>query len=312
MEYRKVGSIQHVSLLCFGTLTMGPLQCNFTTQIGAELLAEGFLQGINCLDTAEYYQNYPPIREALRQNPGIKIFTKCHAYDRTGAEESMEKALRETGAKKLGVMMLHEQESFWTLQGHQAALEVFQEYKEKGWLEAVGVSTHFVQCAEAAAKHPYIDVIEAICNEKGVGIVDGTEAQMEEALERAHQAGKGIIGIKALAGGHFSADSARALEYVMQKPFLDCIAIGMQSKEEILFNAKFFNGEWDASLYRQVSGKKRALHIADWCIGCGACQARCQSGAIKVEGKKAKVNLNTCVLCGYCVGACPEFCIKVY
>ena len=78
MEVRKLGqSSLEVSRLCFGTLTMGPLQRNFTPSYGAELLAEGFLQGINCLDTAEYYQNYDHIREGLRHKPDAVVITNA-------------------------------------------------------------------------------------------------------------------------------------------------------------------------------------------------------------------------------------------
>ncbi|MFQ7281389.1 MAG: aldo/keto reductase, partial [Christensenellales bacterium] len=98
MEVRKLGqSGLVVSRLCFGTLTMGPLQRNFSPSYGAELLAEGFLQGINCLDTAEYYQNYDHIREGLRYKPDAVVITKCHAYDRAGALDSVDKALSGLG-----------------------------------------------------------------------------------------------------------------------------------------------------------------------------------------------------------------------
>lgn len=313
MEIRSLGqSGLAVSRLCFGTLTMGPLQRDFAPSYGAELLAEGFLQGVNCLDTAEYYQNYEHIRQGLQHRPDAVVITKCHAYDRAGALDSVDKALCGLGRKSLEVMMLHEQESRWTLKGHAEALDTFAELKDKGILQAVGVSTHFVDCANAAATHPNIDVLEAICNKGGVGIIDGSEADMEAALAKAHDLGKGVIAIKALAGGHYSADPIEHIRYVMEKPYVDSVAIGMQTIEEIRCNAALFESRLDTTQLEKVKRQTRTLHVADWCIGCGTCQRRCQAQAIHVVDGKAVPDLSRCVLCGYCAGSCPEFCIKVF
>lgn len=41
----------------------------------------------------------------------------------------------------------------------------------------------------------------------------------------------------------------------------------------------------------------------DECIGCGACEGACPSGAISVSDK-ATVNADECVDCGACVDEC--------
>ncbi len=40
------------------------------------------------------------------------------------------------------------------------------------------------------------------------------------------------------------------------------------------------------------------------CVGCGACEGACPTGAIKVEGT-ASINPDDCVSCGACAGTCP-------
>ena len=301
-----------VSRLCFGALTLSQLQAALPIEKGAALIRLAMHQGVNCLDTAEYYQNYETICAAETEPEQLRLITKCYAYDRQGAEESLNKALAQSGRMMIDVMMLHEQESEWTLRGHSEALDFFVEQKEKGTIKAVGVSTHYVACAKACADHPKVDVIEAICNPAGLGIPDGTQDEMNAALARAHLNGKGIIAMKPLGGGHFSTNATASLEYAMSLEFIDSIALGMQTEAEVRLNAAIFNGLPCEPFMESVHRQPRRLHIADWCIGCGACVHRCANKALSIVNGRACVNTDACALCGYCAGACKEFCIKVF
>ena len=116
-----------VSRLCFGSLTMTPFQANLTIKEGAYLIEHAYNRGINFLDTAEIYENYGYIREALK---GIKredyiIATKTYAYTEEMARDSVELALKELDTDYIDIFMLHEQESIHTLRGHYDAIEYF-------------------------------------------------------------------------------------------------------------------------------------------------------------------------------------------
>ena len=43
-----------VSRLCFGALTMSPLQCDMPPERGAELILYAYERGVDFVDTAEY------------------------------------------------------------------------------------------------------------------------------------------------------------------------------------------------------------------------------------------------------------------
>ena len=45
----------------------------------------------------------------------------------------------------------------------------------------------------------------------------------------------------------------------------------------------------------------------DVCIGCGACEGVCPTGAIKLDEAdgKAACDPEVCIDCGACVGTCP-------
>jgi len=42
------------------------------------------------------------------------------------------------------------------------------------------------------------------------------------------------------------------------------------------------------------------------CAGCGACLDACPSGAVRIEGSKARIDQKTCSGCGACFDACPR------
>ena len=298
-----------VSRLCFGTLTMSPLQTDMPVEQGADLLVYAYERGVRFLDTADLYGTYPHIRRALLEAPDYVVATKAYCYDRKTASEALERAFRGLGREYVDIFMLHEQESIHTLRGHQEALEYLFEQKQRGRIGAVGMSTHHVAAVKAAWRFPEIEVIHPLINASGVGIQGGTLEEMEGAIASAHRQGAGILAMKALGGGHLIASSQAAFAYILSRPWVDAVAVGMQSFAEIDANVRAFEGDWQA--LEPLSRRKRRLMVHDWCEGCGRCVARCGQGALRLVDARAQVDMEKCVLCGYCAGVCPQVCIKV-
>lgn len=302
--------MQRLSKLCFGTLTMSPLQQNFSAEEASALMEYALSKGINFFDTAEIYESYDLFKEFLSRvdsREDVFISTKCYAYDKKTAETSLTHALESMDTPYVDLMLLHEQEGEHTLKGHQEALEYFSLMKEEGKVRHLGLSTHYVAGVLAGADHPLIEVIHPIINKIGLGIVDGTAEEMVSAIEYAKKKGKFIFAMKALAGGHLLKNYREALDFALALP-IDSLAIGMQSKEEIDANVEaVLHGK---TPQRSVD-KRRRLVIDPYCIGCGQCVNRCQQKALTLEDGKAVVNPDRCVLCSYCVGACQDFYIKV-
>lgn len=314
MDKVKLGSTDiEVSRLCFGSLTMTPFQANLSTKEGAYLIEYAYSKGINFLDTAEIYDNYIYIREALK---GIKrdnyvIATKTYAYTKEMAQESLETALKEIGTDYIDLFLLHEQESIHTVKGHYEAVEYFIKAKEQGKIRGFGISTHRVSGVQAAKEYKEIEVIHPIINKSGIGIHDGNIEDMLKIVKDVHEMGKGIYGMKPLGGGHLIKDIEEAFNFVKNIPFIDSIAIGMQSIEEIDANIHLLNdGYIPCELKENIDKKNRRLIVADYCIACGNCKDRCKQNGITIEENRAVPNDN-CILCGYCATVCPEFCIKV-
>ncbi|MGE5371961.1 MAG: aldo/keto reductase [Solirubrobacterales bacterium] len=301
-----------VSKLCFGVLTIGPLQENFAVSDGADLLAYGMSRGITFFDTAEAYGTYPHLREAIRDfGKRPVIATKSYAYTETMMKQSLERALDELALPFIDLFMLHEQESVHTLRGHSPALDYLVQAKERGLVRAVGLSTHTVAGVLAGADDPRIEVIHPLFNEAGMGILDGSAQTMAAAIYSAYRQGKGIYGMKALGGGNLIQRAYPSLQFVLQHPAIASVAMGMKTRAEIDLNIAWIKGKRDEALEREVGSVRRRLHIEGWCSGCGVCAEHCRSGALSVSSGIAQVDQEHCVLCGYCGAYCPDFCIKM-
>jgi uncharacterized protein len=314
MDYRYLGNSRLlVSRLCFGSLTMSPLQAKLTIDEGAVLLREAFDRGINFVDTAELYNNYEYIKEAVKgRRDKVIISAKSYSYSRETAEASLSKAMKELNTDYIDIFSLHEQESEHTIRGHLEALEYFIRAKEKGYIRAVGISTHNVAAVEASLKYPEIQVLHPIINIAGLGIVDGRIEDMLRAIEKAAKAGKGIYSMKALGGGNLIHNAKKCFDFVLNNENIHSVAVGMQSKAEILNNIAVFEGiEVPEEVKNQINNKKRRLLIDFWCTGCGRCSEKCQQKALEVIDGKAQVNSDKCVFCGYCSAYCSDFCIKI-
>ena len=298
-----------VSKLCFGTLTISPLQRNFCVEKGAGLLKSAHEQGVTFFDTAEIYGTYDHLKEAFKGSGDVVISTKSYAYDTNTAKNSLDKARLGLQRDYIDLFMLHEQESAHTLRGHAEAIEYFLKKKQEGVIRAFGVSTHFVAGVLAAAQHSAVDVIHPIYNFKGIGVADGTREDMENAVKTAFEAGKGIFAMKPLGGGHLFGSVREAFAYAVQSAYVHAVAVGMQSEQEIVQNCAYFSGQKDVSF--SAAKGRRSLMVHDWCEGCGRCVKACSSGALALENGRIAIDQDRCIFCGYCAAACPNFAIKV-
>lgn len=298
-----------VTKLCFGTLTMSPLQRNFSPERGAELLVHAYERGVRFLDTADLYETYPHIRLALKRAPDYVISTKAYCYDRATAKAALERAFRGIDREYVDLFMLHEQESLYTLRGHEEALDFLEEQRALGRIGAVGASTHYAGCVRACARFPKIRVVHPILNLGGVGIRDGSREDMEDAVRHLREFGVGIFAMKPLGGGHLIAGNREAMEYALHNPLIDSVAVGMQSEAEIDANVALAEG--DPAPMEALSHRKREMMVHDYCEGCGRCAERCHQRAIAIVNGRATIDQSKCVFCGYCARVCPQFCIKV-
>ena len=303
-----------VTELCFGALPLGPLQANISVEAGAKLIRTALEKGINFIDTAEVYQTYPYIKKALEgYNDEVIIATKSNVKTYGEMEKSIKDALKSLNRTYIDIFHLHAARVTPSVFEERAgAFQCLKEYKEKGIIRAIGISTHVVEVIKRAAEIEGIDIIFSIINKLGLGIVDGNASDMIKAISQASKAGKGIYAMKALAGGRLIGELEASINYVRDIKGISSVAVGMISEDELELNIKIFNNEEISQelFYKKIKPTKK-LFISSFCKGCGTCVKACPNNALSLENGKAVVDHKLCILCGYCNPVCPEFAIRL-
>lgn len=303
-----------VTELCFGALPIGPLQANISVEKGAKLIRAALEKGINFIDTAEGYKTYPHIKKALEgYNEEVIIATKSGAETYQEMEQSIKDALVSMDRNYIDIFLLHAAKVTPSVFEERAgALQCLKDYKSKGIIQAIGISTHVVEVVRRAAEIKEIDIIFPIINKLGIGIVGGSVLDMIKAISEAYKAGKGLYAMKALGGGHLINQLEEAFNFVRNIKGISSLAVGMVSSEELELNLKIFNDEEiPKGLFTQKIKPSKRLFISSFCKGCGTCVKTCPNNALSLENGKAVVNHKLCLLCGYCNPVCPEFAIRL-
>jgi uncharacterized protein len=294
----------------FGVLTMGSTQLNLSVPEGAAVLRYALERGINFLDTAQYYQTYPYINQALK---GLSfdpiIVSKCLDSSYEAMKYAVEEARHDMNRDVIDIFLLHEVRSDPDLSNRIGAWEYLQEAKIKGLVRAIGVSTHHVDVAEHVATIPEVDILFPLINFKSLGIrkglCPGTKEEMSAAIKKSADAGKGIFAMKVFGGGVLTGDYHEAIEYALNLHGITSLMIGFGNYQEIDRMIEKIEGTLDSSYVPDLSKKKIWIDQGD-CEGCGSCVDRCPNHAIYMNQRGlANVHYDICLTCGYCAPVCP-------
>jgi aryl-alcohol dehydrogenase-like predicted oxidoreductase/NAD-dependent dihydropyrimidine dehydrogenase PreA subunit len=303
-----------ITPLVYGTLPLGPLQAGLSPAEGGRLIRHALECGVTMLDTAELYGTYAHVRAGLEGYSGeVVVASKTHAPSAALARQHVEGALRQLGRERLEIVHLHAARISDPFTERAEVLTELLRMKEEGKIGHVGMSSHYICAVRRAVEHPEIEVIHPLLNRTGMGILDGSAAQMAEAVAACAAAGKGVYTMKALAGGNLIGSARESLRFVLALPGVQGVAIGMLSEAEIEANLELLaEGRAEDRVWERLEqGRRRLKIMANFCKGCGACVEACTAEALRVAEGRAEVDDSACILCGYCAAACPEFIIRV-
>jgi len=312
MEKRSLGKTGiEITRMGFGTLTFR--QLDLEPKLAADVIVHAIDKGVTFVDTAQGYATYEHVRLARKARPDFVVNTKSPAKTYEEMAASIEKARKELDMETIDSFLLHgcggPDDG---IKERAGALDCLLEAKAKGWVRAVGLSSHYVSGIAQATACEEMDVVHPLLNMLGKGIPDGSREDMEAACSRAHKRGMGIFSMKSLAGGLLIPKRQEAFRYILGLDYIDSVAVGMTTTEEVDFNVRLFEGGSEQESDTGLKPRGMRIHILKSnCIGCGDCVKVCPSGAMSIVDGKAKVDGELCLTCGYCGFECKRFCIRL-
>jgi 1-deoxyxylulose-5-phosphate synthase len=239
-----------MSRLGQGTGVHGGDRQSDQTRMGFEKLVELFHhaydRGIRFYDLADLYGTHVYFREALRTLPRdeVAILTKVwwrydgpeeKTSDKSRAQDlhsAIQRYCHEMTTDRLDIVLLHcLMDAKWP-EKMEPYMNALDKEKERGRVRAVGVSCHDFGALKTAAATPWVDVILARVNPKGVKM-DAKSEEVVEVLRKAKSNGKAIIGMKIFGEGALVDQRDACMKFAQGLDFLDAMTIGFEKPEQI-------------------------------------------------------------------------------
>jgi len=250
-----------VSYLAMGTGTHGGVRETSQTKLGREkliaLLKGGYERGIRFFDTADKYGSHEHVAAALKGIDRDKyvINTKIWRHEgglqeteRPDADVLLDRFRKELATDHVDLVLLHCQWADQWPDEQKKQMDILENLKAKKVIRAHGVSCHSLGALKAAAASPWVDVLFARINAYGT-VMDGTPDEVAPVIQKAHDAGKGLMAMKLVGDGKFQNDPAKideSLRYVIGLGTLDTLVVGFESPEQIDDFAARTKKAWDA------------------------------------------------------------------
>ena len=213
--------------------------------VAESLIRYAYEKGVRYFDCADSYGTHPYTKEALKSFPresyiiGTKIWVGQGGIpepERPDADIVVDRFRKELNTDYIDLVQIHCMTSpDWT-DRQKRQMDILETLKVKKVIHAHGVSVHSFEALEAAAVSPWVDVIHVRINPYGEAMDRKDPAQVTRVIEKLHQAGKGVIGMKLIGNGKFRNDPEKieaSLKYVLGLGTVDMIIIGFELPEQV-------------------------------------------------------------------------------
>ncbi|TWT82923.1 putative oxidoreductase [Planctomycetes bacterium CA13] len=239
-----------MSRLGQGTGVHGGRRQSDQTRLGFDelvaLFHHSYERGITFFDLADMYGTHVYFREALRTIPRDKVTIMSKVWWRFDGPQNatraphrreivrstLERFRHEINTDYLDIVLLHcETTRNWNEQ-LEPYMDELADAKEKKLVRAVGVSCHDFGAMETAAECPWVDVVLARINPKGVKM-DGSTEDVSALLQKMKDNGKAVIGMKIFGEGALVDQRESCIEFAQGLGTLDAMTIGFHKKKQI-------------------------------------------------------------------------------
>lgn len=235
----------HTTRVALGTGSHGWKHTSQQVKLGKEkfldLAQYAYDQGIRLFETADIYGSHQLVGEALKFIPRDKIAIETKIWHRPvdwidykNVPQTIDRFRKEIGTDHLDIVLLHCQvDAEWDKQ-YQREMEDLNTLQAKGVIGAVGVSCHDLGALNTAAESDWVQIIQARINAFGPNM-DAEPEKVMPVVKKAHDNGKGVIGMKIFGCGKCVAEDQRqkSLEYVWGSGNVDAMTIGFGEKAHI-------------------------------------------------------------------------------
>jgi predicted aldo/keto reductase-like oxidoreductase len=233
-----------VPRLALGTGTHGGNQSSDMTRMGVgnwvKIARYAHERGVTFYDAADLYGSHQNVKEILKEVPRekaillSKIWTRPEKWNTDSPEKTIDRFRTETGSDYFDILLLHCMTNAKWQEEKKPYIEALSKAKQKGMIKTLGVSCHSFDALKLAVDDPWVEVILARINPESV-IMDASSEEVMAVLKKAHDSGKGIIGMKIFGEGKLTEENQRekSLRYVIGSKNVDCMTIGMTSIEQV-------------------------------------------------------------------------------
>lgn len=300
------------------------------------ILKVAYETGIRHFDTASGYQdgrNEEMVGQYFKDIPRNKVIisTKIkppkEGMSTAQFIEKFEQSLKRLQMGFVDILYLHSASDVNYLSDPRYT-EALKRIKENGKARFIGVTTHtnMAVVLNAAAESKLYDVVLTSYN-----FMLKDDAEMQKALQKANDAGLGIVAMKNMAGGFLDKEKKKpvnckaALKWVVSNPLIHTCIPGITNFEMLKENwtvAQNHDLDDQEKLDLQLAMNEPGLY----CRGCLSCSGQCPqnlpipdlmrsymynygySYPAKAQNTVAKLNLTAdpCGSCPGCAVSCPN------
>lgn len=235
-----------LSRLGFGTgSNNGHIQTAQGKAAFVDLIHYAYDRGITYIDTAESYQTFSLIADAIKGLPREKLFIQSKVDGKPADVLGVIDHHRKTfDTDYIDSLLIHcMTRGQWTDEWKRV-MDGFDQAKEKKWIRAKGVSCHTLPALRAAVATDWTEVHLVRVNPQG-SFTDGEEdswgstshdiAPVMREIKTMHAKGHGVIGMKIFGNGTFTdpADREKSIRHAMACREIDAVVIGFKNRQEI-------------------------------------------------------------------------------
>jgi len=237
-----------VTRIGLGTGMHGGGRVSDHTRLGKEgfdaLIKAAWERGVRLFDVADMYGTHPFLAGALKGLPRDQyaIVTKMWVakgglpeQERPDADILVDRFRKELQTDYIDVLQIHCQMSPTWCDQQKRQMDIMETLKAKKIIRAHGASIHSLGALEAAAASPWVDVVHVRINAYGEKM-DAAPEKVAPVVEKIHAAGKGVIGMKLIGEGIFSASPEKidkSIQYVLGLGTVDAMVVGFLKIPEI-------------------------------------------------------------------------------